>query len=817
MFWKNDIDRDRDDEKKEDAHHSIAAVAENENDDDGDDHDDAASWSSTAPPTAVASRDNEPLVLVDRTATKDDGGESSSSSVPQRGRQRPMRQRTTARCVPASSPSPSERAVRIMNATGGLFADPVHFHSFHPVGGGNDAVGGSWTSVVPSPRSLFAGAFRRCIACRERLGGRPSIAATDDHPADGSAEMMHPPASSSSGGMLQCAACGAYAHRSCAFARRRHGPCPNAVPPCEVNLVEIRRASGHRRRPGDGGGEVADGPPSCADGPRPRRPGGGEETIGSSRPSHRSPSSSSSSSWSIFGRRSAVVDANGGRDGISAVLEEKRDPSPTTTIEPRERSPPPAPGVVETSVRLIRKTTTTAAIASSIPRASTVGMVAGGAAGLVIAGPAGALVGCQIGRTAVAVGAAVEGGVGAAVLAVSLVNAAANLSLAGVGRCSGKDDNDGGERQRELKLNANLVLVRPDVDVDPIWAVYANEAREQWERRHNTEHRGAKSSSSDGGFGLGHLLGRSVGTARDDDNDEEKRKDARYRKDSDILRADASELPMREKVFLLVNRILNDKTSLPGHQYRHLVLKHKRRTMFGDEYDGGTTTMGGTAGDNEEEEERPARSCRRDAHGVIKHITATLLEVRPGLASSPSVTELSASAVEVLVFGELYEDCFDEIIRQVEDKDESLSSKAKELAGRRRRGGSHDDEESSSLLTSVSPMAIAALRSLPPSRTPTDKLACCVTFLERVSDHFSSAYDGGSGRCIDADALLVLVCRHVVAANVPHLHAEVAFVEEFSRDEQLLCGKEGYALITLQASLHYLDGLDELPDELLPC
>ena len=39
-----------------------------------------------------------------------------------------------------------------------------------------------------------------------------------------------------------------------------------------------------------------------------------------------------------------------------------------------------------------------------------------------------------------------------------------------------------------------------------------------------------------------------------------------------------------------------------------------------------------------------------------------LLEIRHGLVPPPSVIELSASAVEVLMFGELYcEDCFDDI------------------------------------------------------------------------------------------------------------------------------------------------------------
>ena len=112
---------------------------------------------------------------------------------------------------------------------------------------------------------------------------------------------------------------------------------------------------------------------------------------------------------------------------------------------------------------------------------------------------------------------------------------------------------------------------------------------------------------------------------------------------------------------------------------------------------------------------------------------------------------------------------------------------------------------------SVSQSAIEALQSVPDAHTPTDKLLHCVEFLECVSVHFSSTFQG---KCIDADTLLLMVCQHVVAASINHLHAEVAFIEEFSRDEQLLSGKEGYALITLQASLHYLDSLDDLPRDM---
>jgi hypothetical protein len=50
-----------------------------------------------------------------------------------------------------------------------------------------------------------------------------------------------------------------------------------------------------------------------------------------------------------------------------------------------------------------------------------------------------------------------------------------------------------------------------------------------------------------------------------------------------------------------------------------------------------------------------------------------------------------------------------------------------------------------------------------------------------------------------------MVCQHIIAAKVPNMNAEILFLEEFARDEQLLRGKEGYALVTLQASLHFLN------------
>jgi len=229
---------------------------------------------------------------------------------------------------------------------------------------------------------------------------------------------------------------------------------------------------------------------------------------------------------------------------------------------------------------------------------------------------------------------------------------------------------------------------------------------------------------------------------------------------------------------LLVNRILNDKASLPGHVYRSLIQTFKdrleeRKVLL--EKKASVTAVS-------------PRARRDDAHAVIKHVTGTLLEVRPGLGSTPAFTESTATAVESLVFGQLYELVFEEIVAETSERDATLMDKI----------GSFEEERKEDDDNLISTLAIDALGILPEAHSAVDKLHYCVRFLELVSEHFS---DGTIG----ADSLLKLVCQHIVKARLAHMNAEVAFLEEFARDEQLLRGREGYALVTLQASLHFLN------------
>jgi hypothetical protein len=226
-----------------------------------------------------------------------------------------------------------------------------------------------------------------------------------------------------------------------------------------------------------------------------------------------------------------------------------------------------------------------------------------------------------------------------------------------------------------------------------------------------------------------------------------------------------------------------------------------------------TDPLVGDALDDTPRESDPCKSNMRarrlDTHAVIKHVTATLLEVRPGFASSPAITEMSATAVESLVFGELYDNVIEEIVEETRECDTALMNKIRafdkshEAFPVNNNGGTSTDYPSDL----ISQPAIDSLSLLPEAHSTADKLRYCVEFLELISVHFTqlTAKSSGKQSCLSADSLLKMVCQHIIAAKVPNMNAEILFLEEFARDEQLLRGKEGYALVTLQASLHFLN------------
>eukprot|EP01083_Nonionella_stella_P069143 184149_1 len=402
------------------------------------------------------------------------------------------------------------------------------------------------------------------------------------------------------------------------------------------------------------------------------------------------------------------------------------------------------------------------------------GRIAGATAGLVVAGPAGFWVGSKIGQVVGVAGVIIEGTIGVGVLAAGItgtvltvkqLKGGENNRMLTIGNSNGNGDDDNGGKGSDC---CKVVLVRPNVVVDPIWGDITNEAR----RCAPADRRG------DGfpffGAGLGQ---KQLG------------KKERQRRAKDIVNSEEGEINTQEKIFLLVASSLNDKSSLPGFVYRQLIQKVKNRAEERSKNDSNDE------GSNDGRE----RAIRQDVHGVIKHITATLLEVRPGFASTPRLTEISATAVETLVFGEVYNLVMDEINAETDTTDQQLDNKLSTLRQEANADGINVDAY-------ISDSAIQSLKILPSYHSVAEKLRCCVELLESVSKIGSSANMG-------ADCLLKLVCQHLVLARVPNLNAECIFLEEFARDQQLLQGKEGYALVTMQASLGFLNASQNLVED----
>ena len=110
----------------------------------------------------------------------------------------------------------------------------------------------------------------------------------------------------------------------------------------------------------------------------------------------------------------------------------------------------------------------------------------------------------------------------------------------------------------------------------------------------------------------------------------------------------------------------------------------------------------------------------------------------------------------------------------------------------------HDDDDGDA------DKAVLALREVSVGRCPHSKLRAIVFALEALAEAKDDAGDD-----VAADVLLPRAARCVAVARVPHLHAELAFVERFARDETFL-GVEGYALTTLRCALSIV--LDEARD-----
>jgi hypothetical protein len=253
------------------------------------------------------------------------------------------------------------------------------------------------------------------------------------------------------------------------------------------------------------------------------------------------------------------------------------------------------------AISIAKKTNSTS---KNIGFASIAGGVAGGVVGLVFAGPAGVYIGAKIGQVVGVAGAVVEGSIGVGVLVAGVTGTVLTVNQL-------KEEN-----QRMITIGENgtdckVVLVRPNVMIDPVWDDITNRSR--------------LSAPADKN-GLAALI---------DNQKIEKKK--RRKRDEEILQSEDNELSTKEKILLLVSSSLNDKRSLPGHIYRDLIQEHQLRF-------GSRRIQKKKDDSNEQHPSIDPRITRQDTHAVIKHVTATLLEVRPGFSASPRITEISATA-----------------------------------------------------------------------------------------------------------------------------------------------------------------------------
>ncbi|CAM9895352.1 unnamed protein product [Discosporangium mesarthrocarpum] len=192
----------------------------------------------------------------------------------------------------------------------------------------------------------------------------------------------------------------------------------------------------------------------------------------------------------------------------------------------------------------------------------------------------------------------------------------------------------------------------------------------------------------------------------------------------------------------------------------------------------------------------PAPDPLRDMHGYLREFTRAVLAAMPQTQLSPLSEDselLAANAVDRHVFSECYGAVFSQVAAVHGLQDRALRSRIRREAADRERSGLGP------FASLCCPRALAALRAVGRARTSFDKLGCLVRSVEDMSE----ALPGGT-EAATTDDVLWAMCRHLAAGPLPQPHAEVAFIEQFVRDEFWLLGREGYVLTSVEAALHIL-------------
>jgi len=329
-------------------------------------------------------------------------------------------------------------------------------------------------------------------------------------------------------------------------------------------------------------------------------------------------------------------------------------------------------------------------------------------------------------------------------------------------------------------------------------------------------------------------------------------------KTKSIINTEENELSDEEKINLLISRVITDQYSNVGRVYRGLIEFFYERVHLRDLHtatvedlsscvaakvkeNNGTSEVETDKRENndaasttpyqEQKQEDNSiitihRERRIDAHAVIHYTIQTLFESKPNLEQSNSpnpssnvVSTLCKNIIEALILGELYTSLQQEIRLEMYHKDNALSSTIHLFLNKTWKEDENGAEDGKMTYPeSISIQALDSICALPEARSANTKLNCCMHFIECISLSYSKQQQNSTATTpqttdttnvttlMCTDSLLTLVCQHIIYAQIPFLNADIAFVEEFIRDEQLHKGKEGYVLVTIQASLSFLNG-----------
>ena len=416
-------------------------------------------------------------------------------------------------------------------------------------------------------------------------------------------------------------------------------------------------------------------------------------------------------------------------------------------------------------------------VKQNVSMTAVAGGIAGGLAGMALIGPAGAVYACYLGAGGINVLMGLQG--------------AATFSLVAAGVATGTItgnkilDHIDETKQRIITMSdpyrRTVLLVRPNVVIDPIWDQICLEA---------------------------------VKNAPKSAYKRQQRRQNSQSRDADIISTNEDELDTNDKILLLVSRILNDGTSLPGYVFRYLVESYKERCR-------NRTILCAT---NQSIVASNPRVRRDDAHAIIKHVTATVLNQQPECGSSARCTELTASAVESIVFGQIYDSVLEEIINETLEYDGELwrritlllKDHPELLVVQCQKPESKDQcllvDNTTCHMPLACLLAMDTLKMVHEARSVSDKLHFCVKFIDTLSSHYTKVNtanareDNTTGNnLLCADTLIQMVCQHIILVeNYGNLYAQIRFLEDFASDEQLVHGYDGYALVTIQAALHVL-------------